>query len=110
MADFRIPPADLLAGLIEQCRKAGADAADARIGETDGVGVSVRDGKLESIETSDIHLEVVRALKEINSLLATVAYPILRQSGDLLDSRLAGSARRPEKAGQAIGKLAEKNL
>ena len=70
----------------------------------------LQSGKLESIETSDIHLEVVRALKEINSLLATVAYPILRQSGDLLDSRLAGSARRPEKAGQAIGKLAEKNL
>ncbi|MBD3771004.1 MAG: TldD/PmbA family protein [Rhodobacterales bacterium] len=53
MADFRIPPADLLAGLIEQCRKAGADAADARIGEADGVGVAVRDGKLESIEREE---------------------------------------------------------
>ncbi|MGJ8569345.1 MAG: Na/Pi cotransporter family protein [Hoeflea sp.] len=42
-----------------------------------------------SIDTSDIHLEIVRALKEINSLLVTVAYPILTESGHLLESRLA---------------------
>ena len=35
----------------------------------------------DSIESSDIHLETVRALKMINSLLATVAYPILAESG-----------------------------
>lgn len=46
-------------------------------------------GAVESIESSDIHLETVRALKMINSLLATVAYPILTESGDLLDSRLS---------------------
>ena len=46
-------------------------------------------GAAQSIETSDIHLETVRALKMINSLFATVAYPILAESGDLLDSRLA---------------------
>ncbi|MEZ5945978.1 MAG: TldD/PmbA family protein [Hyphomonas sp.] len=53
MADFPIPPADLLAGLLDQCLKSGADAADARIGESDGVGVAVRDGKLESIEREE---------------------------------------------------------
>ncbi|HUH03164.1 MAG TPA: Na/Pi cotransporter family protein [Kofleriaceae bacterium] len=47
-------------------------------------------GAVESIETSNIHLETVRTLKTINSLFASVAYPILRDSGDLLDSRLAG--------------------
>jgi phosphate:Na+ symporter len=50
----------------------------------------LRSGAPESIETSNIHLETVRALKTINSLFASVAYPILRESGDLLDSRLAG--------------------
>ncbi|HQU68539.1 MAG TPA: Na/Pi cotransporter family protein [Albidovulum sp.] len=49
-------------------------------------------GKVESIETSDLHLETLRALKEINSLLVTVAYPLLTQTGDLLSSRLARSA------------------
>ncbi|HHY51078.1 MAG TPA: Na/Pi cotransporter family protein, partial [Alphaproteobacteria bacterium] len=49
----------------------------------------LRAGAAESVETSNIHLETVRALKTINSLFASVAYPILRESGDLLDSRLA---------------------
>ncbi|MDB5527534.1 MAG: sodium-dependent inorganic phosphate (Pi) transporter [Devosia sp.] len=49
-------------------------------------------GASDSIETSNIHLETLRALKTINSLFASVAYPILRASGDLLDSRLSGKA------------------
>ena len=49
-------------------------------------------GTVRSIETSDIHLELVRALKEINSLLATVAYPILSEHGQLSESRLRHSA------------------
>jgi phosphate:Na+ symporter len=49
----------------------------------------LRQGAAQSIETSNIHLETVRALKTINSLFASVAYPILAESGDLLDSRLA---------------------
>jgi phosphate:Na+ symporter len=52
----------------------------------------LQSGATESIETSNIHLETVRALKTINSLFASVAYPILRETGDLLDSRLAGKA------------------
>lgn len=49
----------------------------------------LRAGQGVSIDTSDMHLETVRALKEINSLLVTVAYPILTESGHLLESRLA---------------------
>ena len=45
-------------------------------------------GTPESIATSDLHLEVVRALKEINSLYTAVAYPILSKSGALLDTRI----------------------
>ncbi len=49
----------------------------------------LRNAHSDSIDTSDIHLETVRAFKEINSLLVTVAYPILTESGQLLGSRLA---------------------
>lgn len=49
----------------------------------------LQSGAAQSIETSNIHLETVRALKTINSLFASVAYPILAKSGDLLDSRLS---------------------
>ena len=47
-------------------------------------------GAARSVETSDIHVETVRTLKQINSLLATLAYGILTESGELLDTRLAG--------------------
>ncbi|MFU0504389.1 Na/Pi cotransporter family protein [Pseudaminobacter sp. NGMCC 1.201702] len=49
----------------------------------------LQSGQVQSIETSDLHLETMRALKEINSLMAAVAYPLLKESGDLLESRLA---------------------
>lgn len=49
----------------------------------------LQSGQADSIETSALHLEAVRALKEVNSLLVTVAYPILAESGQLLTSRLA---------------------
>jgi phosphate:Na+ symporter len=51
----------------------------------------LRRGMTESIETSAIHLELLRALKSLNTSFAMIAYPQLRQSGDLLESRLAGS-------------------
>jgi len=46
-------------------------------------------GSIESVETSEIHLETIRGLKQANSLFAAIAYPILVESGDLLESRLA---------------------
>ena len=48
----------------------------------------LRAGATESIDSSPIHLDVIRDLSQINSLLCSVSYPILEQSGDLLDSRL----------------------
>lgn len=51
----------------------------------------LQSGTPESIETSGMHIEIARGLKEINSLLVTIAYPILTRSGDLLTSRLANT-------------------
>ena len=48
----------------------------------------LRAGHSASIETSTIHLDILRDFKQIMSLLASISYPILQQSGDLLDSRL----------------------
>jgi len=48
----------------------------------------LQSGSPASIETSNIHLETIRALRQINSLFAAVAYPILNASGDLLATRL----------------------
>jgi phosphate:Na+ symporter len=48
----------------------------------------LRSGKKESIETSSLHLDVLRDLKRINSHLTSVAYPILDAAGELSRSRL----------------------
>lgn len=42
-----------------------------------------------SIETTNIHQEVLRLLKQINASLSYLAYPIAEETGDLLGSRLA---------------------
>jgi phosphate:Na+ symporter len=49
----------------------------------------LRDGLPETIETSALHLDVLRDLKRVNAHLTTVAYPILEQTGELRGSRLA---------------------
>ncbi|NNU61848.1 hypothetical protein HKX02_16565, partial [Ochrobactrum soli] len=41
-----------------------------------------------SIETSTIHLDTIRDLKQINSLLASMAYPVLEEQGLLSETRL----------------------
>lgn len=48
----------------------------------------LREGLVESIETSNIHQETLRALKQVNTAFCMVGYPILLKSGDLLKSRL----------------------
>jgi len=48
----------------------------------------LRDGTVKSVETSSIHLDTIRDLKQINSLLASIAYPVLEEQGLLRGSRL----------------------
>lgn len=45
-------------------------------------------GRVESISTSALHLDILRDLKRINSHLTSVAYPILERHGELSESRL----------------------
>lgn len=76
----------------------------------------LRSGRLESIETSALHLDLLRDLKRINSHLTAVAYPILDASGELRSSRLVArkegeaaseqdehKTRQPEPGSQAVG-------
>jgi len=48
----------------------------------------LREGSQRSLETSAIHLDTIRDLKQINSLLASMAYPILEAQGLLGETRL----------------------
>ena len=45
-------------------------------------------GVTDSLETSSMHIDVIRDYKRINSLLSSIAYPILFASGEILETRL----------------------
>ena len=61
----------------------------------------LREGRPESIETSAIHLDVIRDLKRIHGHIVSVAYPILEAAGELSETRLV-----PQNGEQAAGKPA----
>ncbi len=48
----------------------------------------LQDGRKESFESSDVHLETLRVLRDINSHVSAIAYPILYRNGQLLETRL----------------------
>ena len=52
----------------------------------------LRDGRIESLQTSSLHLDILRDLKRINAHLVSVAHPILDDSGLLRESRLRQGA------------------
>ncbi|QEX24419.1 Na/Pi cotransporter [Hypericibacter adhaerens] len=52
----------------------------------------LREGRPESLETSALHLDILRDLKRIAAHIASVAYPILDQTGSLRPSRVIDEA------------------
>jgi len=74
----------------------------AELAAADSHYARLREGRPESIETSSIHLDVMRDLKRINGHLTSVAYPILEAMGELRDSRLR--ERAAEKSDLPDGK------
>ncbi|WP_170770279.1 Na/Pi cotransporter family protein [Ruegeria lacuscaerulensis] len=45
-------------------------------------------GQTESFASSDLHLETLRAMRDLHGHIAAIAYPILYQSGQVLETRL----------------------
>ena len=54
----------------------------------------LRDGLMESLQTSSLHLDMLRDLKRINAHIVSVAHPILDESGILGESRLRTAETR----------------
>lgn len=48
----------------------------------------LRDGRADSLQTSSLHLDMLRDLKRINAHIVSVAHPIMNESGLLIESRL----------------------
>ncbi|WP_170325414.1 Na/Pi cotransporter family protein [Ruegeria arenilitoris] len=45
-------------------------------------------GQTESFRSSDLHLETLRAMRDLHGHIAAIAYPILYKSGQVLETRL----------------------
>ena len=65
----------------DKIRQAEKQAAESHFGR-------LRDGTLASIETTALHLDIIRDLKRINAHITSVAYPILESTGAINESRL----------------------
>ena len=62
----------------------------------------LREGRPESIETSSLHLDVLRDLKRIHSHICSVAYPVLEAAGELQPNRLRDSEPAVTAVGPAL--------
>ena len=61
----------------------------------------LREGRPETIETTSLHLDVLRDLRRIHSHICSVAYPVLEATGEL------SANRSTESEAVAISKPAE---
>jgi phosphate:Na+ symporter len=83
-----------------------ASMRSAELAASDSHFARLREGRPESIETSSIHLDVIRDLKRINGHLTSVAYPILEVAGELAESRLRERQAENGEAALASGRTA----
>ncbi|HER26960.1 MAG TPA: Na/Pi cotransporter family protein [Rhodospirillales bacterium] len=52
----------------------------------------LREGRPESIETSALHMDILRDLKRIHSHIVAICYPVLEQAGELAQAKAAIAA------------------
>ena len=75
-----------LAAEKEAFRALEVDATDAHFER-------LRSGRVDSAETSALHLDALRDLKAVNThIVAAAAYPVLASRGELLSTRIRGDA------------------
>lgn len=74
---------------------------DAELAAAQSHFARLKQGRPESLETSSIHLDVIRDLKRINGHLTSVAYPILEATGELARTRL----KAPQASAEVPGRV-----
>jgi len=97
LESLRLALGTFMSGDANDARKLLAEKAELRNAELAAAEshlARLRDGRPESIETSSLHLDVLRDLKRIHSHICSVAYPVLEAAGAL--QRAASPASRNE--------------
>lgn len=83
----------LLSGDLKVARQLLTEKASLRATEfaaAESHFARLREGRPESIESSSLHLDILRDLKRIHSHICSVAYAVLEHAGELQASRLKG--------------------
>lgn len=91
LANMQLASNVLISDDLESARLLNAEKTEVKRAERDSRKrhfKRLQTGQVQSFETSDIHLETLRAFRDFNSHIAAVATPILYQSGQLLETRL----------------------
>ncbi len=89
---LRLAVAVFMSNDLDAARRLVAEKEEFRQLERDSTErhfARVREGQKASIETSGLHLDVVRDLKRVDAHLAATAYPLLEREGVLKPTRLA---------------------
>lgn len=86
LEDLRVAFGVFMSGNVEDARKLIRGKAELR---TAGIAAAeqhferLREARVETMETTSIHLDVLRDLKRIHSHICTVAYPVLDMAGEM---------------------------
>lgn len=91
LSNLRLGMSVFLDGHVHDARKLLEEKARFRDLERDYAATHLarlRDNTAQSVETSSLHLDLISELKRVNSLICSIAYPILDQAGALSATRL----------------------
>jgi phosphate:Na+ symporter len=94
MDSLRIAFGVFMSGDVNEARKLLAEKAALRnteLAATERHLDRLREGRPETIETTSLHLDVLRDLRRIHSHVCSVAYPVLDAAGELAAHRSAES-------------------
>src|SRR6266576_1982777 len=86
MDSLRIAFGVFMSGDVNEARKLLAEKAalrNAELAATERHLDRLREGRPETIETTSLHLDVLRDLRRIHSHICSVAYPVLDAAGEL---------------------------
>jgi phosphate:Na+ symporter len=110
LESLRLALGTFMSGDVSDARKLLAEKVELRGAELAAAEhhlARLRDGRPESIETSSLHLDVLRDLKRIHSHICSVAYPVL-EGAQQLDPRSAENEISPRSSVVAKGRAQPK--
>jgi phosphate:Na+ symporter len=94
LENLRIAFGVFMSGDVKEARKLIAEKAqlrNAEIAAAERHFERLREGRPETMETTSLHLDVLRDLKRIHSHVCSVAYPVLEAAGEIAASEVAES-------------------